>query len=139
MNMSQKITKFFGLTSLLALAFGFTASITQAGPPPQFWNRPASVAAAKDTPKAAPAPDANGMACPACKTTDIRTTKHVGPLGKGYDEWSTIGVKHGCTHCGGEIKVVRGTTTSTMTPNCTMCGKDAALCNASVQAPAAKT
>lgn len=138
MKTSQHITKFLRLSSLLALVFGFSASVAFAGTPPQFRSRPVSVAAANDTPRAAPAPDANGMTCPACKTAAVRTTKHVGPPGKGYDEWIRIGVKHTCTHCGGEIKVVRGVTTNTMTPNCEMCGKDAALCKAAVQTPVAK-
>lgn len=138
MKTPRFITKSFGLGSLLALAFGFTASVSFAGPPPQFWNRPAPVKLATDASKAAPAADANGMACPACKTTVLRTAKHVGPLGKGYDEWTTIGVKHTCSHCGGKIETVRGTTTDTMTPNCDMCGKDADLCKAAAQTAAPK-
>ncbi len=138
MKTLRHTAKFVGLGSFLALAYGFTALLAHAGPPPQFWNKPTTVAAAKEDSKIVK-PDANGMACPACKTVTLRDSKWVGPASKGHVEWFDTGVKHTCMHCGGEIRVVRGVTTSSMQSNCSMCGKDAALCSAAVQTPAAKT
>jgi predicted RNA-binding Zn-ribbon protein involved in translation (DUF1610 family) len=78
------------------------------------------------------------MPCEACKTVVLRDSKWVGPAGKGHNEWFTIGAKHTCTHCGGEITVVRGTTTNSMRHNCPMC-KDAVRCSVAVQTPTSRT
>jgi predicted RNA-binding Zn-ribbon protein involved in translation (DUF1610 family) len=140
MKTKRNIARILGLGSLLVLAYGFTALLAHAGPSPQFKNSPPAIAAAKEDSKTVK-PDANGMACPACKTVAFRDAKWVGPVGKGHIMWFGTGVKHThtCAHCGGAIKVVRGTTTSSMQPNCPMCGKDAARCSLAVQTPAAKT
>lgn len=142
MNTLLRSTKIIGSGSLLALALSFSASL-YAGPSPQYWemmekiraeNKAKAVNAVESPSKADPV----RMPCEACKTVTLRDSRWVGPAGKGRTEWFAIGAKHTCAHCGGEIKVVRGTTTNTMQHNCPMC-KDAVRCSVAVQTPVAKT
>jgi hypothetical protein len=143
MNTLLRSTKIIGSGSLLALGLNFSASL-YAGPSPQYWQMMEQIRAENkakavnsvDTPNK---PASTLMLCEACKTVILRDSKWVGPTGKGHNEWFTIGAKHTCAHCGGEIKVVRGITTNSMQHNCLMCGKDAARCSVAVQTPAAKT
>lgn len=127
-----------GLGSVLALAVGLSSSAI-AGPGPQFWNRATPVTTAKEADALKPG-DTAVMVCGACKTVLVRDSKYVGPGGKGHMEWFTIGKKHKCDHCGGEMSVVRGKTTDSMQHNCSMCGEGAAFCCAVKDdtAPAAK-
>lgn len=118
----------------LGLVFALHASLTQAGEAPQSPNR--AVAAAKE--ETPPVKRDDAMACAACKTVTLRKTKWVGPAGKTHLEWFDVGTKHSCAHCGGEFRVVDGVMTNSMKANCTLCGKDAALCSAAIQTPAAK-
>ncbi len=127
-----------GLGSMLALAISLGSSAI-AGPGPQFWNRASPVTTTKEAEALKPT-DTAVMVCGACKTVLVRDAKYVGPSGKGRYEWFTIGAKHKCDHCGGEMSVVRGKTTDTMQHNCSMCGEGAAFCCAvkADAAPAAK-
>ena len=78
--------------------------------------------------KAVTPDDTVTMQCKSCKTVLVRDVKHVGPPGKGHDEWATIGSKHRCDECKGEITVVRGKTTDSMQHNCSKCGAGAVTC-----------
>lgn len=100
------------------------ATVLQAGPSPQYWNRPQYLTPVT---KAAPAQlgSTAAMVCSACKTATLRDSKHVGPAGKGHEEWFVIGSRHECGHCGGTIAVVQGKTTDSMARTCSMCGKGA--------------
>ena len=108
-------------------ALGALASFAYAGPGPQFWNRATPITTTKEAEAVKP-DDTVMMVCGACKTVMIRNSKHVGPPSKGHEEWFTIGSKHQCDHCGGEISVVRGKTADSMQHNCSMCGEGAAFC-----------
>ena len=66
--------------------------------------------------------------CKSCKTVMIRNSKHVGPTGKGREEWFTVGSKHKCAECDGEITVVAGKTKDSMQHNCSKCGEGAVTC-----------
>jgi len=142
MNILLRSAKIIGSGSLLTFALAFSASL-YAGPGPEYWQRMRQIEAehkAKatktvDTPnKQAPAL----MSCEACKTIILRDSGWIGPPSKGRLEWFTVGAKHTCDHCGGEIKVVRGITTNAMQHNCPMC-KDAVRCSVAVQTPAVKS
>jgi len=142
MHTSLRSAKIIGSGSLLALALSFSASL-YAGPGPQYWQmmeqiraeNKAMSAKSVDTPTN---PVSTLMPCEACKTIPLRDSRWVGPLSKSRIEWFTVGAKHMCAHCGGEIKVVRGATANSMQRNCPMC-KDAVRCSVAVQTPAAKT
>lgn len=143
MNTSLRSAKIIGSGSLLALVLSFSVS-TYAGPGPDYWQRmeraqadfKARAANSEKAPsKAVPA----AMACEACQTVVLRESGWIGPPSKGRLAEFTVGAKHTCTHCGGEIKVVRGRTTNTMQHNCPMCGKDSAKCSVAVQTPAVRT
>ena len=126
MNASSRLISLLGAASLLALASGLGWSVL-AGPSPQFF--PGAKPVTKSTEAAALKSDAAvAMACGTCKNVQIRASRHVGPLGKGYDEWFVIGSKHACGGCGGEITVVKGRTTDSMQHNCSKCGEGAASC-----------
>jgi len=126
MNASYRFVKALGAGSLLAVALSFTTFVV-AGPGSEFWNPTKPVTTTKEA--AAVKPDATvAMVCTACKTVRIHEFRHVGPLGKGHDEWPVIGSKHQCGSCGGEIAVVKGKTTDSMQHNCTKCGQGAAFC-----------
>ena len=143
MNLQKYIMKAVGAGSIMALGLGLSASF-YAGPSPDYWQtmekmRTENKAKAVNTVDTSKAADPAPMSCEACKTVTLRDSKWVGPPSKSHPEWFTVGVKHTCAHCGGEIKVVRGTTTNSMQHNCTMCGIDAIECSVAVQASAAKT
>ena len=112
-----------------AIAFSFTgtAITTKAGPSPEFWNRLTPITSVKEA-EVVKRDDALVMVCGACKTALIRNSQHVGPPSKGSEQWLTIGSKHQCDHCGGEITVVRGKTADSMQHNCSKCGEGAAFC-----------
>lgn len=110
-----------------AVALSALASFAHAGPPPEFWNRTKPVTTVKEAEAVKP-DDSLAMVCGACKTVMIRDSKHVGPPSKGHEEWFTIGSKHKCDHCGGEISVVKGKTADSMQHNCSRCGAGAAFC-----------
>ena len=113
---------------LLATAF-FTglATLTFAGPGPQYWARknPAAPAA---KPAATQATPTATMACAACKTAAIEEFKSTLPNGRPPFRWVTTGVKHDCFHCGGSITVVNGKTTDAMGRDCKMCTEGASFC-----------
>jgi len=112
---------------LATAALGALALFAYAGPPPDFWTRTRPITTGKEATAVKP-DDTVMMVCGACKTAMIRNSKHVGPPSKGSEEWFTIGSKHQCDHCGGEITVVRGKTADSMQHNCSMCGEGAAFC-----------
>lgn len=148
MKTTNQNSSLFGLGSCLILVLGLATTTAFAGPgglllAQQEKNREEIAQRAKQGASAQPAAmpaDANGMACPACKTTTLRDAKSVGgPIGKGgHYEWFDVGQKHTCKHCGGEIRVVKGVVTNTMPGGCPMCGDKAALCVAAMT-PAKKT
>ena len=116
--------------SLLALgvaALVLSSASLIAGPGPQFWNRATPVTTTKEADALKPG-DTAVMVCAACKTVMVREARHVGPPSKGSEQWFTIGTKHQCGHCGGEMSVVKGKTTDSMQHNCSMCGEGAAFC-----------
>ncbi len=115
-----------GLIFATAL-FGTLASFTFAGPSPQAWNRATPITTTKEADALKPG-DTVVMVCGACKTVLVRDSRHVGPASKGHEEWFTIGAKHKCGHCGGEMSVIRGRTADSMQHNCSMCGEGAAFC-----------
>ena len=116
---------------LATIILGAAASIASAGPGTQYWTRTKPITTTKEAD--AVKPDATvAMVCGACKTTMIRDTKNIGPQSKGRLAWFTIGSKHKCEHCGGEISVVKGKTADSMQHNCSMCGEGAAFCCASM-------
>ena len=121
----------------VTLLLGVFAALIYAGPGPEFWNRTRPITTGKEA-AAVKADETVVMVCGACKTAMIRDSKYVGPGGKGHYEWTTIGSKHQCDHCGGEITVVRGKTTDSMQHNCSMCGEGAAFCCAAPVVPEKK-
>jgi len=128
------------LLALVGAVLSLSTASLIAGPGPQFWNRTTPVTTTKEADALKPS-DTAVMVCGACKTVLVRDSRHVGPAGKGYEEWFTIGAKHKCDHCGGEMAVVRGKATDSMQHNCSMCGEGAAFCCAvkTDTPPAAKT
>ena len=110
----------------VTVALGALASFANAGPP-QYGTSAIPVTTTKEAEAVKP-DDTAVMVCGACKTVEVLDSKHVGPTGKGADVWFTIGAKHKCGHCGGEMSVVRGKTTDSMQHNCSMCGEGAAFC-----------
>ena len=126
--------------ALVVAVLGISTASLIAGPGPQYWNRATPVTSTKEADALKPG-DTAVMVCGACKTVLVRDSRHVGPPGKGYEQWFTIGAKHKCDHCGGEMSVVRGKTSDSMQHNCSMCGEGAAFCCAvkTDTRPAAKT
>jgi hypothetical protein len=108
-------------------ALGALASLVYAGPGPQYWQRAKPVTTFSEAKKVSP-DDTVTMQCKGCKTVLIRNSKHVGPQGKGYEEWFTVGSKHKCDECEGEITVVAGKTKDSMQHNCSKCGEGAVTC-----------
>ena len=107
---------------------GALASLIYAGPGPGYWNRTKPVTTFSEAEKIGP-DDMVMMQCKTCKTSLIRNSKHVGPPSKGSEEWFTIGSKHTCDECRGEITVVKGKTTDSMQHNCSKCGEGAVTCS----------
>lgn len=126
----QLFRAFFAIATLGALA-----SFVYAGPGPQYWQTAKPVTTFTEAKAVGPA-DTVTMQCKGCKTVMVRDSKHVGPLGKGHDEWLTVGSKHSCSECGGEITVVKGKTKDSMQHNCTKCGEGSVTC---CVAPAVET
>ena len=111
--------------------------MVQAGPPPEFWNRAKPITSVKEA--AAVKDNATvAMVCGTCKTVMIREARTMGPPSKSREEWFTVGSKHSCDHCGGEITVVKGKTADSMEHNCSKCGEHAAFCCAVDPAAVAK-
>ncbi len=120
---STNLKKSLAVTLLL----GAFAAVIYAGPGPEFWNRTKPVTTVKEAEAVKPE-DTLIMGCKSCKTVMIRDSKHVGPLGKGHEEWFNVGAKHTCTECGGEISVARGKTKDSMQFNCSKCGDGTVSC-----------
>lgn len=118
------------LRLLLATAtLGALASLASAGPGIEYWQRGKHVTTFTEA-KAA-APDALvTMKCDHCKTVMIHDTKRVGPPAKGSERplWFTVGSKHTCDECKGEITVVKGKTEDSMQHDCSTCGEASVTC-----------
>ena len=108
-------------------ALGALASVAFAGPGPQYWQAAKPVTTFSEAKSVGPN-DTVTMQCKGCKTVLIRDVRHVGPLGKGHDEWATVGSKHTCAECKGEITVVKGKTADSMQHNCSKCGAASVTC-----------
>jgi hypothetical protein len=117
---------------LATAAFGVLASFAHAGPPPEGWNRTKEIKTFTEA-KAVGTDATIAISCDKCKTSLIREARHTGP-GKGPDPMFTIGAKHTCDECKGEITVVKGKTTDSMQMNCTKCGEGSVHCSASMPA-----
>lgn len=137
--MNTSLKNLLGWGSILALVAGFTSSAI-AGPGPQYWAQQNAAAkaradAAKQT-AAAPAKPADtpSMACAACKTSAVQEFSPMNVSGKYAPHYTTVGSKHECASCGGEVATVRGKTTNSMKDNCPICAKaktaSAPCCNA---------
>lgn len=113
------------LASLLAIA-ALAASSAFAGPGIQYWNA-RRVQTHKEAQAVKPG-DTMALVCGACKTVKLTEYKGNLPNGKGTPVWTTVGTKHTCDNCNGEITVVKGKATDTMQHNCSKCGDDAAFC-----------
>lgn len=124
MKTKSKTIRFLFGTAALA-AFG---SFAFAGPGPQYWTATKPVTTFSEA-KAAGPDDTVTMQCKTCKTVLIRNAKHVGPQGKGSEEWFTVGSKHTCGECKGTITVVQGKTKDSMQHNCSKCGEGAVTCS----------
>lgn len=110
------------VSCIVALSASITLSAI-AGPGPQFWaQQHAKAAAASDT-KAPPA-----MACPKCKDGVVTVLTPGSAGGKIPARAVTVGNKHACDGCGGEIKSNQGKTTSDMRSNCPVCAKTEPNC-----------
>ncbi|HEX2851997.1 MAG TPA: hypothetical protein VHO24_02075 [Opitutaceae bacterium] len=114
-------------TLIATAALGMFASFAWAGPSPEFRQRARPVTSFSEAKKVGPN-DTVTMQCKGCKTVMIRDSKHVGPPGKGHEEWFTIGSKHSCAECKGEITVVKGRTADSMQHDCSKCGEGAVTC-----------
>lgn len=116
---------------LATAAFGVLASFAYAGSPPEGWSRTKEIKTFTEAQTAGP--DATmSVACDKCKTALIREARHTGPQGKGPDTMFTVGAKHTCDECGGEITVVKGKTTDAMQMNCNKCGEGKVHCSAAM-------
>lgn len=118
----MKTLRFASLLAIAALA----ASSAFAGPGIQYWNA-RRVQTQKEAQAVKPG-DTMALVCGACKTVKLTGYKGNLPNGKGTPVWTTVGTKHTCDNCNGEITVVKGKTTDTMQHNCSKCGDDAAFC-----------
>ncbi|MDO8540206.1 MAG: hypothetical protein Q7S40_07145 [Opitutaceae bacterium] len=123
--MKSHLTRFRLLIATTAL--GAFTSLVYAGPGPQYWQRAKPVTSFTEA-KAVGPHDMVTMQCKSCKTVMIRDSKHVGPPSKGSEEWFTIGSKHTCDECKGEITVVRGKNADSMQHNCSKCGEGTVTC-----------
>ena len=121
----MKTTTFILIAAILA----GTASIAVAGPSPQFTNQPPKQTSHREADKAAANP---AMTCEGCQTTQVREARQIGPPKSSSVVGAVVGMKHTCTLCGGEVKVVNGNLTNSMPNDCAMCGPDAALCGVTV-------
>ena len=108
-NLATKLS----LAAATACFLGAFAAAAFAGPSTQWAIRP---------PAPAKADSSTTLACPACKTTDIRIAQQHGPAGKGTTEWGTVGSKHACALCQGAITSTNTGTTDAMVRNALQCG-----------------
>ena len=116
------------LHPLLAIAaFGATALLVFAAPDPRYWHSAKPVTTFSEAKKAGP-DDTVTMQCNGCKTVMIRDSKRVGPPNQNQQEWFTVGSKHSCSECKGEITVVKGKTADAMQHNCSKCGDGTVTC-----------
>ncbi|WP_415909277.1 hypothetical protein [Oleiharenicola sp. Vm1] len=115
--------------SLLIVALlGFSAAISHAGPPPEFFNQTLKLAKAKTQQVATVTKAAKpAMACDACKVTPIREVRYRGPASKAVTEWVNVGEKHACAKCGGAVESRNGKIASNMELNCPIC-REASCC-----------
>lgn len=117
-------------TIYLAVAsavFAGLAAIVQAGPPSETWTPTKQISTFTDAKAVKPGAIVT-MQCDKCKAVMIRDSKHVGPAGKGREDWFVVGYKHTCPECGGQITVVIGKITDSMGIDCSKCGKSAVRC-----------
>ena len=134
MKTLRDFSKIIGLGSLLTL--GLSVSLAHAAPSPRP-ERNSTTATMSDDNRSS---QAEAMACPTCRTGDIRQFRPGGAGGKVPASYDLVGKKHTCAHCGmGSITIVNGVKTDSMTRGCAMCGKDVALCLEGVPPPPAKT
>lgn len=110
-----------------AVALGALATSVYAGPGVQYWQRTKPITTFTEAKSVGP-DDMVMMQCKSCKTAMVRSTQHVGPPGKGRDEWFALGSKHTCDECKGEITVVKGKTEDSMQHNCSKCGEASVTC-----------
>ena len=115
-------------------AFGALASLIYAGPGSDYWRGTKPVTTFSEAKKVGP-DDTVTMQCKGCKTVLIRNAKNVGIPNQGRVEWFTVGSKHTCSECKGEITVVKGKTTDSMQHNCSKCGEGAVTCGVAMAAP----
>ena len=111
--MNSNLTAKLSLATATACFLGAFAVAAFAGPPPQLTIRP---------PAAAKADTSTNLACPACKTTDIRVATQHGPAGKNSTEWITVGMKHECAMCQGAVTSAKAGTTDAMVRDALVCG-----------------
>lgn len=122
----MKTNKFLLVVALL----GFSAAISHAGPPSEFFNQTLKLAKAKTHQAAAVTTAAKpAMACDACQVTPIREVRYRGPASKAVAEWVNVGEKHACAKCGGAIETRNGKVSSNMELNCPTC-REASCCPA---------
>lgn len=108
-------------------AFGAFASLIYAGPGSDYWRSIKPVTTFSEAKKVGP-DDIVTMQCKGCKTILIRNAKQVGLPNQGRVEWFTVGSKHTCDECKGEITVVKGKTADSMQHNCSKCGEGTVTC-----------
>jgi len=121
MNVTNQTVRFLALGTLLALAISLSPSVVRGA------IAPTSRKAAQPVPAAVTPSDASAMVCGACKTTAI-TDRQILPGAKAGTALFTVGSKHECAMCGGEIVTVNGKTTETMQHGCKLCGSATTSC-----------
>jgi len=115
-------------TLLLVALLGFSAAISHAGPPPEFFNQTLKLAKAKTHQVASVTKAAKpAMACDACKVTPEREVRYRWPASKAVTEWVNVGEKHSCPKCGGAIETRNGKVAADMEQNCPIC-REASCC-----------
>ncbi|MBL9188361.1 MAG: hypothetical protein JNK23_12825 [Opitutaceae bacterium] len=119
---------------LATTAVGAFASLIYAGPGSAYWRSTKPVTTFSEAKKVGP-DDTVTMQCKGCKTVLIRDAKNVGLPNQGRQEWFTVGSKHTCGECKGEITVVKGKTTDSMQHNCSKCGEGAVTCSVAMASP----
>ena len=101
--------------SLGIFASGLFGIAALAGPPPQFWNRPAAKSPSPAT-VANKTESAKPAKCDGWKTTPIWVAGDRLPAGKGVGV-RVVGSKHECTGCTGAVVKEHATMKDTMTHN----------------------
>lgn len=121
-------SKYTTVRALFATAvLGALASFVYAAHESQSWQTAKPITTVTEARSVGPN-DTVTMQCKGCKTVMIRDSKHVGPPGKGHEEWFAVGSKHTCPECKGEITVVKGKTKDSMQHNCSKCGEGSVTC-----------